>query len=723
MKLQGIKIYEGNNISKIKKVIRVVISDYKDEDVKTLLKYYFKISFLLGFKEKLVDYIIKEQVGEIYLTYKEETISVFIINNIIDNEFSLEEILARASKLKEDEFIRYIIDYAARYNIPYIKLSSNLYQIGYGKKSCVLGKNYLDFENMTSVMEIKNRETLFLKLKYANISTVYWKVIDNKSSNELEKLPINLTTVEKGNKILVTLTSKDEYVTVLDNMLYNYSRIFFYVGQVNFRVICFKNEQGLFYKKAKTYEKIDTANELDELILKIYNTLNIKFMYIDFYYENGYKIVDLGSVFDILEDMKLNLKEIANFLIISLIKDRTYNIPIFSVTGTNGKTTTARLIHKILNAIGYNSGIACTGGIYIKNKLLKSGDTTGFLSARELLKNKTVDSCVLEVARGGILKNGLGYEKAAVAILTSISEDHIGMDGINNIDDLIDVKLVMLEEVDKGGKVVLKADRRVYDKFESKENISLISLNKTSLVEEHIQNGGEAYYLQDENIIHCVKRKEEKLMDINSIAFTHYGKSRSNIFNIMASISAINKIENDMNKIVKAIENINCDLYINPGRQNIVDLGKFKIVLDYGHNSEAFIEVFNLIKGVKPSKTTSIIAAPGDRMDKYITELGKISGDNSDFIIIREQADLRGRKPGETANLLKNGVKESDFNMENLEVIFKEEEAIVYAMKNAIEKEVIILFTQCLDVIIPTINSYLEEIGVNKIVEDLEFVH
>lgn len=150
------------------------------------------------------------------------------------------------------------------------------------------------------------------------------------------------------------------------------------------------------------------------------------------------------------------------------MKEKIGDIPIISVSGTNGKTTTVRLIHQILLALGYKSGLASTGGIYIGDKAIKYGDTTGFYSAREVLKNKNVNVAVLETARGGILKKGLGYRNAKVAIITSISEDHIGMENIKSVDDLINIKSLIAEEVAQDGIVVIKSIPALVERFKKR---------------------------------------------------------------------------------------------------------------------------------------------------------------------------------------------------------------------------------------------------------------
>ena len=448
-------------------------------------------------------------------------------------------------------------------------------------------------------------------------------------------------------------------------------------------------------------------------------------MYIDIQVEEILKVVDLGCVFDINIEEN-NYQEVADYFINCIIKDGIGIIPIVSITGTNGKTTTARLIYMILNKLGYCTGLTSTGGVFIGNEKITRGDTTGFLSAREVLLNKNVQVAVFETARGGINRNGLGYEKAKVAIITSLSEDHIGMDGISYLQDLVNIKSVILEELCNNGKIIIKAQKELVEVALNRsriDNICLIALNKNIYVEKHIIAGGEALYLKEKHIIYCNKHIEEKLLNIMDAPFTHGGNSKSNIQNIMAAFSAVLSIEENVDKVIKAICDIRCDLSSNQGRQNIINFYKYKLILDYGHNAEAFSEIFAIAESMNPSKITSIIAAPGDRMDKYIIELGSIAAKHSNSIIIREQYDLRGRKQGEVADLIKIGILWSNFNEKNIEIIYREEEAVVKAMENAEQGEVIILFTQCLDIIIPTINNYRILKGLEPVGNGIDFSH
>lgn len=399
------------------------------------------------------------------------------------------------------------------------------------------------------------------------------------------------------------------------------------------------------------------------------------------------------------------------------------DIPIISITGTNGKTSVSRLIYKGFSKLGYFSGLAMTGGIIINDEFVKKGDTTGFYSAKKILTNKKVEIAVLETARGGILRKGLGFKNSKVAIITSLTEDHIGTDGIKNINDLMDIKLVTTREVIPEGKVIIKADPKLYEVLQTKENLVLFNFKKNSCIKNHIDNGKEAWYVENENIIYYDGTCENIISNIKNFKFTHGGNSKTNTNNILVAIAAIYAIHNNLKEVVSSLKDIKCDVYNNLGRQNIIELNNFKIILDYGHNPEAFEELFYLANRIKQNKIISVVSSPGDRLDEYIKDLGKIVGENSEVVIIKEAFDRRGRERLEITNLIKSGIKEVENKPTEVMSIVDEEEAIEKAISIAKDGDVIVDFTQHLEIVIPTINKHLSKYGGDIIEVDLKDFH
>lgn len=436
--------------------------------------------------------------------------------------------------------------------------------------------------------------------------------------------------------------------------------------------------------------------------------------------------VNLGygeNSFEITKKDYINKYNEDNLRVFDEIKEKILDIPIISVTGTNGKTTTVRLIHKILLSLGYKSGLASTGGIYIGDKSIKHGDTTGFYSAREVLKNKEVNVAVLETARGGILKKGLGYKNAKVAIITSISEDHIGMENIKSVDDLINIKSLIGEEVAQDGIVIIKSIPALVERFKKKRNVILFNDFEDSLIKEHIERGNTAYYVKDDYMVKNSGGIEERIISVKEVPFAFYGISKSNTRNIMVAMIAVEHIDKDISNIINVVKRLECNIDTNLGRQNIIDFNSFKMIIDYGHNSEAFREVFSIANSIGNKRIVGLITAAGDREDIYIKELGSIAARFCDEIIIKEQPDLRGRRKGETAALLKEGVLYTGYDEKNIKIILEEEEAILYALKDANSGDVIVSFSQFLYLTFPVINKFRAEIGLEKIGENLELVH
>lgn len=398
-------------------------------------------------------------------------------------------------------------------------------------------------------------------------------------------------------------------------------------------------------------------------------------------------------------------------------------IPIISITGTNGKTSTSKLIYNSLRNLGYYTSLASTGAIIINEKIIKKGDTTGFYSAKMALIDPKVEMSVLETARGGIVRKGLGFKKSKVAIITSLSEDHIGADEVNSIDDLMDIKLVTVREVCDDGKVVIKAEPKLYDILQTKHNLVLFNHEKNQCIEKHIKNKKEAWYVENNNITFFDGKDYNIISNICDFKFTHGGKSKTNINNVLSALISIYSVHNNLEEVIDSLKDIECDINTNLGRQNILNINDFKVILDYGHNPEAFEEVFSLANSLKQNRIISIISSPGDRLDEYIKKLGEIAGKSSDIVFIKETFDRRGRKPLDITNLLTEGIKASLNKDVKVFPIIDEKEAIDKALIIAKEGDIILDFTQHLEVVIPAINEYLSKINGKLIDINLDYFH
>lgn len=393
----------------------------------------------------------------------------------------------------------------------------------------------------------------------------------------------------------------------------------------------------------------------------------------------------------------------------SKVEDCGY-IPIISVTGSNGKTTTVKLIYNILLNLGYRCGMSSTGGVYINGELILEGDTTGYFSAKEVLKSKDVDVAVLECARGGLIKQGLAYKNSTVAIITSLSNDHVGMEGSKSIDDLAKVKSLVTQVVSDNGVVVARADDNIIKHIQYKENLILFDNSKTSYMKNFINDGFECFYVEEDFVIREYLDEKKKILNIKEIDFAFNGASKSNVRNVICAYIAVSAIHKNLYEIINAIKKVKCDQLLNFGRQNIINYNGAKFIIDYGHNDEAFKEVFDLAKNISDNgRIICIVTAPGDRTNTQIINLGKIAARNSDFIIVREMEDKRGRRNSEVANMILYGINKTRFKLENIKLIMNGTEGFNYAMSIVKNNDIVIYFVQDKEETLMAINRLKKE--------------
>ena len=397
------------------------------------------------------------------------------------------------------------------------------------------------------------------------------------------------------------------------------------------------------------------------------------------------------------------------------------SIPVISITGTNGKTTTSRMIAKILEIAGLKVGLTNSNGTYIGGKCLSKGDNTGPASAKKVLGNKEIDVAVLETARGGIIKRGLGYDLADIGVITNISEDHLGIDEINTLEDLVMVKSLVVEAVKSEGYAVLNADDKMLTKIMSgiKNKCILFSKNSDNLfVQEHIQKGEKGVYVKDNNIIIVEENKTIPVINVKDIPATFDGKVECNIENSLAAVAASFGVGISPDIIAEGLRSFTSDAQVNPGRFNLFDMGYFKVLVDYAHNIAGYKSAINAIRKISSGRLIGIVGMPGDRKDAHIEKVGEICGLEFDYIYIKEDKDLRGRKKGEVASIIKKGIIKSGMHKDNIKIIFDEIEALERATENALHDDFIIIFYEQLEPVLEHIEKMQKKI--NKV--QLQFV-
>ncbi|HEY5562532.1 MAG TPA: cyanophycin synthetase [Clostridiaceae bacterium] len=413
---------------------------------------------------------------------------------------------------------------------------------------------------------------------------------------------------------------------------------------------------------------------------------------------------------------------VAGAILEFIYKEKTKSIPIVSITGTNGKTTTTRLIGYALKLAGYKIGMTTTGGIYVGDDCIKEGDTTGPKSAKTILTNKEVEAAVLETARGGIIRNGLGYNLADVAVITNITEDHLGLDGIDTIEQLAMVKSLVAEAVKDEGVVVLNAadpvSLSIIPRIKCKTMFFSISGSNERL-KENIRTGSTCIYAEGKYVILESIKGKYPLMSIKDIGITLEGKLSYNVENAMAAALALVALAVDKKIIIEALTSFKLDGKQNPGRFNMYDLDKCKVILDYGHNMEGYKAVLSCVKKFDYKRLIGIIGVPGDRLDANIINVGKIAGDYLDFVYVKEDIDKRGRESGEVTKLLREGLYKSEISKSNIKTVLDEKEALRFAIGSAKPGDIIIVFYELLK---PLLDIVGENIKCDKIEKDQAFI-
>lgn len=360
-------------------------------------------------------------------------------------------------------------------------------------------------------------------------------------------------------------------------------------------------------------------------------------------------------------------------------------IPILTVTGTNGKTTTTRMLAHIMKQTGATVGFNTTDGIYINNELMMTGDCTGPVSAEFILKDPTVDVAVLECARGGLLRAGLGFHNCDVSIVTNVGGDHLGLGGIDTIEKLAKVKSVVPRTVFKSGYAILNADDDlVYGmKEEIEANIALFSLDENNpRIKKHIaKNGLSAVYENGYITIMKGAWKIRILRDVE-VPITFNGTAEFNIYNVLGAVLAAYVSNVSMDNIKVALQTFIPSPAMTPGRMNLFSFSNFKVMLDYAHNTHGMKAIGKFVRQQPAIRKIGIIAGVGDRRDEDTIELGEEAAQSFDEIIIRQDKNLRGRTSEEIVDLLKKGIQNISPD-KKITVILDESEAIDYAIRES----------------------------------------
>ena len=375
-------------------------------------------------------------------------------------------------------------------------------------------------------------------------------------------------------------------------------------------------------------------------------------------------------------------------------------IPMAAITGTNGKTTTSRMVAHILKMSGYHVGLTTTDGIYIDGERYLSGDMTGPWSARVVLKHPLVDAAVLETARGGILREGLGYDKVDVGAVLNVAGDHLGLTGVETLEDLAAVKALVVEVVKDDGYAVLNADDPLTVAMVARcdgDPFYFTFDPHNPVVQEHVRKGGRAVVLEDGlngKMLTLYERNQHiPLLWAHLIPATLEGLARFNVANALAAAAIARALGVKVENIRQGLRTFDSSHFQVPGRLNVYDHHPFRVIVDYGHNPPAVQAMADLVQALpRKGRAIGVVAAPGDRRDADIQAIGGIAGRTFDLLFCREDYSHRGRAPGEVAGLVHRAAAAAGLAEERIVEIWDETEAIAAALATAQTGDLLVIF-------------------------------
>jgi len=390
---------------------------------------------------------------------------------------------------------------------------------------------------------------------------------------------------------------------------------------------------------------------------------------------------------------------------------KSARIPIIATTGTNGKTTTTRLIAHIVKNNGYRVGFTTSDGIYVQNSMMMKGDTTGPMSTEFILKDPTVEFAVLETARGGILRSGLGFGHCDIGVITNIQEDHLGISDIHTLEDLARVKAVVIDSVKKNGWGVLNADNEHCVKIGKQADcfIAYFSRNEDNpVIKAHCQKGGIACVYENGYV--TIKKGDWKLrvQRASQIPITFGGTVSFMIENVLAATLATYLWGFKTEDIKTALQTFVPSASQTPGRMNIFDFKDFRFMVDFAHNPNGYNGIKEFLSHIDSPQKIGLISGTGDRRDDDIRELGRISASMFDHILLRQENHLRGRSKQEMLDLMIEGIKEVKPDA-SYEILSSETDPIAYAISLAQPGAFVTTLSDAVDNAVEIVQNFQEK--------------
>ena len=362
-------------------------------------------------------------------------------------------------------------------------------------------------------------------------------------------------------------------------------------------------------------------------------------------------------------------------------------IPVLAITGTNGKTTTSLLIAHVYQFAGFTTGLTTTEGVFIDDTCVRRGDCTGYWSAKTVLDSPEVEVAVLETARGGILKRGLGFDYCDVAVVLNVAADHLGLDGIHSVGDMARVKSVVAEAAQRA--VVLNADDPycvdMVTRLRRRVEVVYFSIDvQNPVIQAHLERGGRCVTLEDGTVMIYNRTDQESLLRVDELAVTLQGRAHHNVLNVLAAVAAL-VAQGDCSSadIVQGMRSFIPGVEKNPLRLNVSHINGVTVLHDYAHNLAAYRAILATAHAMKSGRIVGVITAPGDRRDDDLKALAKLCAQELDEIVVYEIEERRGRQPGEALSILHTSALEA-----------ASESTPVHAVKG-VHKAVLLGFQRC----------------------------
>ncbi|HEU4830395.1 MAG TPA: cyanophycin synthetase [Gemmatimonadales bacterium] len=371
------------------------------------------------------------------------------------------------------------------------------------------------------------------------------------------------------------------------------------------------------------------------------------------------------------------------------------SIPIIAVTGTNGKTTTTRLVSHLFRHTGRTVGFSTTDGVYLQNRLVASGDMTGPFAAGIVLSNPIVEVAVLETARGGILRSGLGFEECDVGIVLNVSGDHLGLHGIESMEELAEVKAVVPAVVKRRGHAVLNADDPLVRAMSERTSGDVVLFSAepdgaNAAVTAHVEDGGTAACIEQDTFVIRRGRLRIPIAATGEVPLTIGGAARFQYQNILAAIAAAYVQGMRYEDIRAGLMSFFPSPSLTPGRMNLLRVGRGHVLVDYAHNPAAMRGLMELVGRIDATRRIGVLAGPGDRRDEDLRALGR-SASGFDYAILKEDDNLRGRQEGEVIELLREGLVEGGMAPDRIESRRWERDAVTRGLELMREHDLLVI--------------------------------